>query len=97
MEAEFTAWVDARAWNTGDGARHIFTDGMMWLRTGKVLLPRVTTLARKRVAGMLPLVDLPELLLETMDRVPAFTRAFTSGFDGVELDWSSWVRCEQRA
>ncbi|MEV4298875.1 hypothetical protein AB0K01_29245 [Microbispora rosea] len=25
VEAEFTAWVDARAWNTGDGARHIFT------------------------------------------------------------------------
>ncbi|WP_285623909.1 DUF4158 domain-containing protein [Actinoallomurus iriomotensis] len=45
-ETEFTTWVDARAWNTGDGARHIFTDGGMWLRTGKVLLPGVTTLAR---------------------------------------------------
>ncbi|GLY76063.1 transposase [Actinoallomurus iriomotensis] len=37
---------------------------------------------RKRVVGMLPLVDLPELLLETMDRVPAFTRAFTSTAGG---------------
>ncbi|MFG2246377.1 Tn3 family transposase [Spirillospora sp. NPDC048823] len=45
-EAEFAAWVDARAWNTGDGARSVFTDGVMWLRTGKVLLPGVTTLAR---------------------------------------------------
>jgi Domain of unknown function (DUF4158) len=46
VEDEFTVWVDARAWNTGDGARSIFTDGVMWLRTGKVLLPGVTTLAR---------------------------------------------------
>ncbi|WP_202126077.1 Tn3 family transposase [Actinomadura physcomitrii] len=37
---------------------------------------------RKRLAGMLPLVDLPELLLETMDRVPAFTGAFTSTAGG---------------
>jgi TnpA family transposase len=27
-EAEFTTWVDARAWNTGDGAKSIFTDGV---------------------------------------------------------------------
>ncbi|MFB4319887.1 DUF4158 domain-containing protein [Actinomadura sp. 21ATH] len=26
-EDEFAAWVDARAWNTGDGARSVFTDG----------------------------------------------------------------------
>lgn len=32
---------------------------------------------------MLPLVDLPELLLETMGRVPAFTGAFTSTAGGV--------------
>jgi hypothetical protein len=45
-EAEFTAWVDSRAWNTGDGKKTIFYDGVTWLRTNKVLLPGVTTLAR---------------------------------------------------
>ncbi|WP_327581791.1 DUF4158 domain-containing protein [Nonomuraea sp. NBC_00507] len=33
VEAEFTAWVDARAWNTGDGKKSIFVDGVSWLRT----------------------------------------------------------------
>ncbi|WP_460304067.1 hypothetical protein [Actinocorallia aurea] len=33
---------------------------------------------RERAAGMLPRVDLPEVLLETMGRVPAFTAAFGS-------------------
>lgn len=33
---------------------------------------------RKRVAGMLPRVDLPELLLEVMGRVEGFEAAFTS-------------------
>jgi TnpA family transposase len=46
VEAEFTAWVDARAWNTGDGKKSIFADGVTWLRTNKVLLPGVTTLTR---------------------------------------------------
>ncbi|WP_226874532.1 DUF4158 domain-containing protein [Microbispora sitophila] len=46
LEAEFTAWVDARAWNTGDGKKSIFVDGVSWLRTNKVLLPGVTTLTR---------------------------------------------------
>lgn len=46
VEAEFAQWVDARAWNTGDGNKSIFTDGVMWLRTNQVLLPGVTTLAR---------------------------------------------------
>ncbi|MEU8319627.1 Tn3 family transposase [Nonomuraea sp. NPDC048881] len=45
-EVEFTAWVDSRAWNTGDGKKTIFYDGITWLRTNKVLLPGVTTLAR---------------------------------------------------
>jgi TnpA family transposase len=31
-EAEFTTWVDARAWNTGDGAKSVFTDGVMACR-----------------------------------------------------------------
>nr|WP_244190164.1 hypothetical protein [Streptomyces hygroscopicus] len=35
-EAELRAWVDARAWTTGEG----------WLRERRVLLPGVTTLAR---------------------------------------------------
>ena len=33
---------------------------------------------RKRVAAMLPRVDLPEVILEVMAWVPAFTAAFTS-------------------
>ncbi|MEV1248654.1 DUF4158 domain-containing protein [Nonomuraea sp. NPDC049750] len=41
VEAEFTAWVDARAWNTGDGKKSISVDGVSWLRTNKVLLPGV--------------------------------------------------------
>lgn len=39
VEAEFTAWVDARAWNTGHGPKTIFDDGVKWLRRGAVLLP----------------------------------------------------------
>lgn len=188
VEAEFTTWVDAQAWNTGDGKKSIFVDGVSWLRTNKVLLPGVTTLTRliarvrdeaterlhetlygilsprqqailtrllevpegpaltdlqlpehpetllaehalvlhlalrdvaarlgtdgvdvivdeegrlhvarlkampeppslvdlrKRVVGMLPRVDLPELLLEVMGRVPGFEAAFTSVAGGV--------------
>ena len=45
-EAEFAAWVRARAWNTGDGPKTIFGDGVQWLRSNAVLLPGVTTLAR---------------------------------------------------
>ena len=33
---------------------------------------------RKRVAAMLPLVDLPDVILEVVAWVPAFTSAFTS-------------------
>jgi TnpA family transposase len=45
-EAEFARWVRARAWNTGDGPKTIFNDGVQWLRANAVLLPGVTTLAR---------------------------------------------------
>jgi hypothetical protein len=46
VEAEFTDWVVARAWTSGDGPKAVFCDGMAWLRDRKVLLPGVTTLAR---------------------------------------------------
>jgi uncharacterized protein DUF4158 len=45
-EAEFARWARARAWNTGDGPKTIFNDGVQWLRANAVLLPGVTTLAR---------------------------------------------------
>jgi hypothetical protein len=45
-EADLAAWVDARAWATGDGPKVIFTDAVAWLRERRVLLPGVTTLAR---------------------------------------------------
>ncbi len=45
-EPELTAWVDARAWTTGDGPKAIFTDAVAWLLDRRVLLPGVTTLAR---------------------------------------------------
>jgi Domain of unknown function (DUF4158) len=45
-EAEFAQWVRSRAWNTGQGPKTIFTDGVQWLRANAVLLPGVTTLAR---------------------------------------------------
>ncbi|MFV2197854.1 Tn3 family transposase [Nocardiopsis sp. LOL_012] len=46
-EGEFAAWVAARSWTSGDGPKAIFTDGVGWLRERKVLLPGVTTLARR--------------------------------------------------
>jgi hypothetical protein len=45
-EEEFARWVHARAWNTGDGPKTIFTDGVKWLRENAVLLPGVTTAVR---------------------------------------------------
>ena len=45
-EDEFARWVHARAWNTGDGPKTIFADGVKWLRENAVLLPGVTTAAR---------------------------------------------------
>ncbi len=45
-EGDFSEWVAARSRATGDGPKAIFTDGVAWLRERKVLLPKVTTLAR---------------------------------------------------
>ena len=45
-EAEFAQWARSRAWNTGQGPKTIFADGVQWLRSNAVLLPGVTTLAR---------------------------------------------------
>jgi hypothetical protein len=39
LEGEFSAWVAARWWTSGDGPKAIFTDGVGWLRERKVLLP----------------------------------------------------------
>ena len=43
---ELEAWVDARAWTTGDGPKAIFTDALSWLVERDVLLPGLTTLTR---------------------------------------------------
>jgi hypothetical protein len=52
-----------------------------WLHVARLkAVPEPASLIdlRKRVAAMLPRVDLPELLLEVMGRVPCFEAAFTS-------------------
>jgi hypothetical protein len=46
VEAKLAAWVDTRAWVTGDGPKAIFVDSVAWLRERDVLLPGVSTLAR---------------------------------------------------
>jgi TnpA family transposase len=46
VEPELRAWVDARAWTTGEGPKAPFDAAVGWLRERRVLLPGVTTLAR---------------------------------------------------
>lgn len=53
------AWIDVRGWAAGDGPEVIFAGAVTWLRERRVLLPRVTTLARlrariSRAAGSVP-------------------------------------------
>ena len=48
-EAELAAWIDARAWTTGDGPKAIFTDAVAWLRERGVVLRR----------GVLPVAGSP--------------------------------------
>ncbi|WTX00847.1 Tn3 family transposase (plasmid) [Streptomycetaceae bacterium NBC_01309] len=45
-EGELRAWVDARAWTTGEGPKALFDASVGWLRERRVLLLGVTTLAR---------------------------------------------------
>jgi hypothetical protein len=44
----------ARAWNTGDGPKTIFADGVKWLRENAVLLPGVTDGRAAGVPGSRP-------------------------------------------
>lgn len=43
---ELAAWVDHRAWTTGDGPRALFDAAVAWCRQHQVLLPGVIVLAR---------------------------------------------------
>jgi hypothetical protein len=43
-EADLVAWLDDRAWTTGDGPRALFDLAEGWLRERRVLLPGATTL-----------------------------------------------------
>jgi hypothetical protein len=45
-EAVLAGWVDARAWNTGDGPKALFDAAVGWLVDQRVLLPGVSRLAR---------------------------------------------------
>jgi len=45
-EAELTAKVAARAWNTGDGPTALFGYAVRWLRENDVLLPGISRLTR---------------------------------------------------
>jgi hypothetical protein len=56
VEADLSAWVDARAWTTGEGPKATFDGAVAWLRERRVLLPGVSTLVRlvARVQGDRP-------------------------------------------
>ncbi len=43
---ELTAWIDDRAWTTGDGPTALQAGAIAWLRERRVLLPGPTTLRR---------------------------------------------------
>ncbi|MDO0930026.1 DUF4158 domain-containing protein [Streptomyces sp. TG1A-8] len=43
---ELSAWLDARAWTTGDGPKSLLDAAVGWLHERRVLLPGVTRLAR---------------------------------------------------
>jgi TnpA family transposase len=45
-EQELAGWMDARAWNTGDGPKALFDAAVGWLVDQRVLLPGVSRLAR---------------------------------------------------
>jgi hypothetical protein len=45
-EAELVAWVDDRAWTSGDGPTALFDGAVAWLRARRVLLPGASALAR---------------------------------------------------
>jgi TnpA family transposase len=45
-EAELAVWIDARAWNTGEGPKALFDAAVGWLAEQRVLLPGVSRLAR---------------------------------------------------
>lgn len=46
VEKELEAWVDARAWTSGDGPKAMFNDTLGGLAKRHVPLPGVTTLPR---------------------------------------------------
>jgi Domain of unknown function (DUF4158) len=43
---ELMAWIDHRAWTTGDGPKTVFDQVIVWLRRRQVLLPAVKELER---------------------------------------------------
>lgn len=43
---ELAAWIDQRAWTTGDGPKALFDAAVAWLHQHKVLLPGAIVLAR---------------------------------------------------
>ncbi|MET8248056.1 DUF4158 domain-containing protein [Streptomyces sp. NPDC005202] len=46
VREELSAWLDARAWTTGDGPKALFDAAAGWLRERRVLLPGAGRLAR---------------------------------------------------